>query len=370
MKQYLRKRSGRMILTILATVGALILIFMGILLFWSQGKIASYPNHQGDVLKGSVSEITRVKINGIKQGMIIKGKSDQNPVLLFLHGGPGNPEYVLAKNQVIELEESFTVCWWEQRGSGMSYTSAAVSKNVTLEEMISDTVEVTNYLRKRFNQEKIYIMGHSWGSFLGANVVAKYPEFYTAYLCIGQVTNLKASEKLSYDYMVRTLKSRGDEKDLKKLTAYDIDELVNNTDRDIPAKYLMLRSQILGKLGNGLYHKPPSQFKDVLLPFLQAQEYTLADKYGYLMGALYALSAPISKDLAQMNLMVEIPEITIPIYFFHGKYDRQVSYELSKDYFDMLTAPEKHFYTFDHSAHSPFIEEPERFMEIIREDVL
>ena len=369
MKRYLRKRSRRMILMILVTAGALMLFFICTLLFWSQGRLENYLNHDGDVLKGSVSEITRVKINGIKQGMIIKGKSDQNPVLLFLHGGPGNPEYVLAKNQVTELEEAFTVCWWEQRGSGMSYTSAAVSKNVTLEEMISDTVEVTNYLRKRFDQDKIYIMGHSWGSFLGINVAVKYPEFYTAYLGIGQVTNLKASEKLSYDYMVKTLRARGDEKDLKRLTAYDIDDLIN-TERNIPEKYLMLRSQILGKLGNGLYHKPPSQFKDVLLPFLQASEYRLADKYGYLMGSLYALSAPISKDLAQMNLMVEIPEITIPVYFFHGKYDRQVSYELSKDYFDMLTAPEKHFYNFDHSAHSPFIEEPERFMKIIREDIL
>ena len=119
MKRYLRKRSSRMILMILVTAGALMLFFICTLLFWSQGRLENYLNHDGDVLKGSVSEITRVKINGIKQGMIIKGKSDQNPVLLFLHGGPGNPEYVLAKNQVTELEEAFTVCWWEQRGSGI-----------------------------------------------------------------------------------------------------------------------------------------------------------------------------------------------------------------------------------------------------------
>lgn len=93
--------------------------------------------------------------------MIIKGKNDQNPVLFFLHGGPGNPEYVLVKEYSIGLEDYFTVCWWEQRGSGMSYSSSIQSDTVTLEQMVSDTVEITNYLRERFGKDKIYLMGHS-----------------------------------------------------------------------------------------------------------------------------------------------------------------------------------------------------------------
>lgn len=92
-----------------------IIIFL-ILLLWSPGKASPYLDEFGNVLEGSISEINKVEINGINQGMIIKGKNKNNPVLLFLHGDPGNPEYVLAKNFPINLEDYFTVCWWDQRG--------------------------------------------------------------------------------------------------------------------------------------------------------------------------------------------------------------------------------------------------------------
>ncbi len=344
-------------------IGVCIIIFL-VLWSWSPGKITPYKDKDGNILAESISEITKVKIGGMEQGMIIKGRNKNNPVLLFLHGGPGNPEYVLAKNYPIGLEDYFTVCWWEQRGGGMSYSSSISSSTMTLEQMVEDTVEVTNYLKERFGKDKIYLMGHSWGSFLGVNTVAQYPELYEAYMGIGQVSNQLESEKLGYMQMLSTAKENGDEKSIKMLMQYKLDGA--NT---ITPNYLMVRSNIMSKQGNGVFHIAKSKFS-LLLPIFQAKEYTLSNKYGYAVGSMFCLEQPLNKSQFTTNLMEEITELKVPIYIFHGAYDRQVSYELSKEYLELLKAPKKQFYTFDNSAHSPFMEEPVKFMQIIKNDIL
>lgn len=345
-------------------VGIGFIMFL-ILLSWSPGKSAPYLDEHGEVLAGSISEIQRIQIGGIEQGMIIKGKNDNNPVLLFLHGGPGNPEYVLAKNYPINMEEHFTVCWWDQRGGGMSYDSSLDADAVTVDLMVSDTIEVTNYLRERFGKDKIYLMGHSWGSFLGVKTVSHSPELYEAYIGIGQVTDQLESEKLGYEHMLSAAKSNNDNQTVEKLSKYSL------TDADsITPDYLMLRSDIMGKNGNGVFHIAKSKFSDILLPIFKAEEYTLSDKYGYAMGAAFALKCPINKAQFTTNLMEETTVLEVPVYIVHGIYDMQVSYTLSKQYYELLQAPKKQFYTFENSAHSPFMEEPEKFIEVITKDIL
>lgn len=362
----LKGRRGR-IKVLCIVIGSLIgLILSGfmILWMWSPGKIQPYYDENGEILKSSISEIVRTQIGGIEQGMIIKGKDTNNPVLLFLHGGPGNPEYVLSEESNVGLEELFTVCWWEQRGSGMSYSSSIEKGSITLEKMITDTVEVTNYLRERFGQEKIVIMGHSWGTFLGANVVAKYPELYKAYIGIGQVTNQFESEKIADDLMLSIAQENGDQKAIDKLKAHTL-----STPFDVTTDYLMVRSDLLNKYGYGVFHKPKSKIK-LLMPILKAKEYTLKDKYGYAMGSLVSLEEPMNQSVYTTNLNESIQKLEVPVYMFHGIYDRQVSFDLALDYFEMLEAPEKRFYPFENSAHSPFLEEPEKFIKIIKEDIL
>lgn len=349
---------------ILASLLGIVLVLFLVLWAWSPGKIDPYLDEEGHVPEGSVSEILRLEIGGMEQGMILKGKSGQNPVLLFLHGGPGNPEYVMAKESSVGLEDAFTVCWWEQRGGGMSYSPSIPAESMTLEQMVSDTVEVTNYLRGRFGVDKIYLAGHSWGSFLGVHTVSQYPELYAAFIGIGQVTDQLESEKLGYDHMLGTAKAQGDKKSLDKLAKYTL-----AGPESITTEYLMLRSSILGKQGNGVYHIPRSALS-LLLSVLRAKEYTLSDIYGYAMGSLLSLKSPANEAVMATNLRETLTEVDVPVYICHGAYDRQVSYALAKEYFELLEAPEKRFYTFERSAHSPFLEEPEEFMRIIREDVL
>ena len=358
------RRGFKMLYIIVGSLIGLILIALFVLWLWSPGKVTPYYDEEGNALEGSIAEIVRLEVGELEQGMIIKGKNENNPVLLFLHGGPGNPEYVLSKEYNIGLEDYFTVCWWDQRGSGMSYDTSIEKGGITLEQMVSDTVEVTNYLRERFGQEKIYIMGHSWGSFLGINTVFKYPELYQAYLGIGQVVNQFESEKLGYNLMLEQAGETGDQKTIDKLKEYTL-----NTPDDVTINYLMVRSETMNKQGHGVFHIPKSKIQ-LLLPILKANEYTLKDKYGYMAGSLLCLDQPMNQSQYTINLNETIPALEVPVYIFHGIYDSQVSFDLSLNYYESLKAPKKAFYQFDNSAHSPFMEEADKFMQIIKDDIL
>jgi len=292
--------------------------------------------------------------------MIIRGADSGRPVLLFLHGGPGSPEYALAESSSLRLEDDFTVCWWEQRGSGMSWSRDIEPGTITLDRMLEDAIEVTNYLRERFGAEKIYLMGHSWGSLLGVLLVDRHPEWYEAYIGIGQVTNQLESEKLAWAHMLETARAQGDRKMAEKLSAFQI------TGADsLTAQYFSLRNANMLTQDYGMFHEPVSMLT-LTMQVLRAREYTLADKYGYVRGMLLDTGLPILES----NLFECVSKLDVPVYIIHGKFDMQVSYQLSKAWFDVLEAPEKHFYSFENSAHSPFVEEPEKFMQIIRQDIL
>src|SRR3972149_6569643 len=154
-KSFVRK-AVRIMLTMISIILACILILVGVLQQWSPGKPTPFVDENGSPLAGSISEKVFVNINGVEQGMFIKSKDATHPVLLYLHGGM--PDYFLTEKYPTGLEDYFTVVWWEQRGSVLSYSADIPRETMTLEQMISDTLEVTNYLRHRFGKEKIYLM--------------------------------------------------------------------------------------------------------------------------------------------------------------------------------------------------------------------
>ena len=153
----------------------------------SPGRLTPLKDTQGNIIPGSVSEKVWIDINGIKQGMFIRGEDIQNPVLLYLHGGPGTPlfQFISYLEKEERLERYFTVCYWDQRGAGMTYDKSTDPTTMTVDQLVEDTREVTEYLKSRFGQNKIYLLGHSWGSYLGVKTIEKYPENYLAYIGIG-----------------------------------------------------------------------------------------------------------------------------------------------------------------------------------------
>jgi len=312
---------------------------------------------------GSISEKIYLNINGVRQGMFIRSKSVTNPVLLYLHGGM--PDYFLTERYPTGLEDIFTVVWWEQRGSGLSYSSKIPRESVTLDQMISDTKEVTNYLRKRFGQGKIYLMGHSGGTFIGINVAAQFPELYYAYIAVAQMSNQLESERLAFEYMVEQYKVKGNRKMLRKLESAPV-TLNDGT----PDSYLLLRDKAMHSLGIGTTHDMKSVITGIFLQSLKCPDYTLIEKIKMWSGKARSGVSPLWNEMISTNLALEVTEINIPVYFFHGIYDYTVSYNLAKDYFNKLNAPIKGFYTFEKSAHSPIFEEPKKSVQIIKNDII
>lgn len=342
---------------------ACIPILAGALLFLSSGKPKPFVDESGRLLAGSLSEKIFVDINGVKQGMFIKSRDAANPVLLYLHGGM--PDYFLTERFPTGMEDYFTVVWWEQRGSGMSYSADIPPETMTLEQMISDTLALTNYLRRRFGQEKIYLMGHSGGTFVGIQAAARAPELYYAYIGVAQMANQLESERLAYEYMLKQFKENGNTKMVRKLKAASV-TMENGT----PAAYRALRDPAMHSLGIGTMHSMDSVITGLILPSLASREYTIKEKANTWLaksrsGISILWSTVIATDLAE-----QVTELAVPVYFFHGVYDYTCAYTVAKDYFEKLKAPLKGFYTFEQSAHSPMFEEPEKMQMILREDVL
>lgn len=297
------------------------------------------------------------EIGGIKQGYFIRGEDERNPVILFLHGGPGSPELSMIKDT--ELEKYFTICYWDQRGAGMTFDSDTDPATMNTAQLVEDTRQITDSLRSWYGVDKVYLMGHSWGSFLGIKTIGKYPELYHAYIGIGQVCHQLESERLAYDYLVAQAREAGDTGTVESFAAYD------KNSNDFPSnEYLLkVRTIAMNKYGVGIKHKDISML-DIAKDLLYDQGYTLGEKLNYLRGTMFSLN--MFHEVIDDNLFETSTRFEIPIYIIQGKYDYQVSYDLAKEYLDSIDAPKKAFFTFDESAHSPNLEEPERFVEVVR----
>jgi pimeloyl-ACP methyl ester carboxylesterase len=315
----------------------------------------------------SLAEKTRVEINGVKQGMFIQSRNPSDPVFLFVHGGPGMPFYWLSQRYPTGLENHFTVVWWEQRGAGLSYDSDIPAETMTADQFVDDTLEVTRYLINRFHQEKVYVMGHSWGSYIGIRAAAKAPELYHAYIGIGQLSHQIESERLAYDYAVAYYEKLDDQQMLRRLEAAP-----PGTTAPLSRAYLALRDEYMHKAGIGTTREMKSVITGIFLPSLRSRAYTLMEKINLWRGKIASRSEAFGlwNTMLTTDLREAVPEMAIPTYFLHGTYDYTCAYPLAKNYFDVLKAPVKGFYTFDNSAHSPMFEEPDKAMAILLQDVL
>lgn len=305
-----------------------------------------------------VSKIEKVNLGGIEQFIIIRAVDADKPVLLFLHGGPGVPEFIFMKDEIKQLEKSFVMVHWEQKGAGKSYCKD--NCNLSLDNLIEDTQELSDWLSRKFSTNKIYIMGHSWGSLLGLLTVKKYPQHFHAFFGIGQVTNQYEAEKSSLQWTKEQAKISNDKKGIKLLDSLRLPSTnaqINEWD-----SYLRKHRKYLFKYG-GTYHQKPS-FLKIIKDFILAPEYTLKEKFKLIPSAIYSLKQ-LWSDVININLFDEIKKIDIPIYLFQGKYDYQVSTKLANKFIEQIEAPEKEIFIFENSAHSPNTEEFKKFNTIV-----
>jgi pimeloyl-ACP methyl ester carboxylesterase len=314
-------------------------------------------------VRGSSSEKVFADISGVRQGMFIQSKDAAHPVLLCLHGGL--PEFFLTQRYPTGLEDDFTVVWWEQRGAGLSWRPGIPPETMTAGQFIADTLAVTDYLRGRFGKDKIYLMAHSGGTFIGLQAAARAPRAYVAYVGVAQVVRQLESERRAYEYMLARFKETGNSRMVCKLEAAPV-TMTSGT----PDGYLAVRDRGMHSLGVGTTHDMTSVLRGIVWPSLTSRHYTLAEKVRLWRGKLSSGVSALWDEMLAVDLADRVPELAVPAYFFHGVHDYTVSYQLAKDYAEALKAPVKGFYTFEHSAHSPVFEEPQKARRIMREDVL
>jgi pimeloyl-ACP methyl ester carboxylesterase len=294
----------------------------------------------------SIASLERVRIGGVDQYILIRGNDSSLPVLLFLHGGPGMPAMYLAHAFQRELEKEFVVVQWDRRAAGKSYRED-ISSTLTTEQLVADTIELTNALRARFHQDKIYLVGHSWGTYLGMLVIARHPELYRAYVGIGQLARSSVIAGIQDEYIRQSARRMGDQDAI----------------RELEEKGSSVRETLLFKFG-GEVHKAKS-FMPLLLTGLAASEYSLRDARNIPKGvSLYSRNFVYNSISGE--LMDVITQVEIPVYFFTGRYDYTDPFVLTEQYFSKINAPEKHIVWFEESAHFPFYEEPAAFARQMR----
>jgi pimeloyl-ACP methyl ester carboxylesterase len=206
----------------------------------------------------SIASLERIRIGEVDQYILIRGNDASLPVLLFLHGGPGMPAMYLAHAFQRQLEKEFVVVQWDRRAAGKSYRED-ISNTLTTEQLVADTVELTNVLRARFHQDRIYLVGHSWGTYLGMLVIAQHPELYHAYVGIGQLACSSPIPGIQDEYIRQTARRMRDQDAI----------------RELEEKGESVRETLLFKFG-GEIHKAKS-FAPLLLTGLAAPEYSLRD---------------------------------------------------------------------------------------------
>lgn len=328
----------------------------------SPGNPKQFYDKDRNILSKSISEKIFLQINNSDQGLVIKSKNIDNPVILYLHGGM--PDYFFTEKYPTYLENYFTIVWWEQRNCGISCQLKSNNKPVQFNQLIDDTIELTKYLQKRFGKDKIYLMGHSGGTFLGLFVIEKAPELYHAYIGIAQMSDQFNSEVLACDYIKAVYKKNNN----KEMFNF-FEKIKLERHKKIPEEYLRKRDEIMHKLGIGTMRNTTNIVRDIFIPSLLFSEYTILEKFKLWYSKSKSGISQNWKLMQNTNLIDSKTTFKIPIYFFQGKYDHTCSYVLAKKYFNKLKAPVKGFYTFHNSAHSPLFEEPKKFIQIMTEDV-
>lgn len=358
----MRKKEIRKMWIVLVIAVIVLFCFIIVIFPSGSGEIPLFYSGDGKELPDSLSEKCYLEVDGDRLGMILLAKDVSSPVLLVCGGGPGIAQYLLEDMYPSRLADLFTVCYFEYRGTGLSYDTHMEASDMTTERYVADILAVTEYLKERFNQEKIYLMGHSFGSYVALKTVDQYPNNYAAYLAMSQLCDQEESEYQAYDYMVEQYAQMGKKSMTKKFENYPI-----RASEEIYEKYFSspLRDKGMHELGVGTTHDMSNVITGIFLPSLKCTAYTRMERIHIWQGKMKSSSFPVTKDAWQFNAFDSVQSIQVPVYFFAGKYDRTCSYALQEKYYQQIEAPEKEFYSFENAAHSPIYEEPEQAEEYL-----
>ena len=358
--------------TILVCAGLLLAV-----LVLSAGIFLAYrifaPRHT-PAIKGekSIAELISVPINGVNQWLLIRGVDRSKPLLLFLHGGPGSAHIGILRHYQQDLEKHFVVVQWDQRGAGLSGMEPVDPATINKEQFIADGVEVTKYLLKRFGQEKVFLVGHSWGSALGYILAFRHPEYYRAFAGLGQMS--RDGEGLAYTETLRVAREAKNEAAIHELLELGAPPYTKIT----AAKGALHKAEpgheaLAGMLvrfkwsealgGDAKYIKISNL---VARELLLSSEYTFMDAMGWLKNKGRSVNLTYKECNDDIDLYTEGTQFKIPIYFLLGRWDLLTVPSGAEALMAAINAPQKEIIWFD-TGHEIHWERPKEYQKALIE---
>lgn len=301
--------------------------------------------------EGGINESMYVDINGTKQWINIYGQKKENPVLLYLHGGPGNAVSPLGGAVTKKWTDVYTVVTWDQRNCGKSYSADQNGTPITLALMMQDGKEMTELLRQHLGAEKITLLGHSWGSYLGANLALEYPEYYDCFIGVGQLTDWQRNEEMFEEAAKKWVGADQESRELlKKLGGAEHDA----------AKAALLSKYRYSDLDDGFdFNSYDAMVNNPWYSLKDWSNYFSTDRKVY--NDFFA-----SEEFRSFSLFGRT-DYEMPYYNINGGADYMVNYELAQTYFDTVNAPRKKLYLMADTRHGLLLAKTEEFSEILHE---
>jgi pimeloyl-ACP methyl ester carboxylesterase len=358
-----RKIGGQMIFLFI-----IIILLSGVVL-GSQLTSHTHPilGTDGKPLPASIATMEKVRLGGVDQWLILRGQDINKPVLLFLSGGPGASEAarVLRFNQ--ELEKHFVVVIWEQRGCGKSYASINPKSDLTIAQYTADIIELTEILRARFNEQKIYLVGHSWGTIIGVQAVQTRPDLFHAYIGTAQMVDVLETDQMIYEMILEHSRSTGDIKFAQALESQGQPPYLGKSPIQ-PYSTLFGREYSLYEYPN-IKNEEYRRDGDILMLMLKQPEYGWLDRLYYLLGLMNTFNI-VYPQLQDMDFRLNATHFELPVYLILGRHDMNNPYQIPEEYFNLLNAPSKQLYFFEDSGHGMIWEEAGKFHDIMVKSVL
>lgn len=353
-----------MAITLCSLIAAFVLAFAGLRL---AAPAIIRTNHKiGDP---GIDCMEMVEIGGIQQALYIRGQNADNPIILWVHGGPGNSMMPLLHLYQYGWEHDFTVVNWDQRNVGKTYFAndpEAVLQTMSAERVLEDVHEVTAYLKQKFNKEKIILAGHSWGTVLGTMAVQTYQEDYIAYIGISQVVRMADNERAGYEKTLEMAKAIGKQNDIKALEAvapYPPSKYGPNymadmvTVRTYQSKYGLSVNMGLSDVIR-ILATPYYSFNELKHSFIFNQLNVFNSQGGVVRFLME------EADIRNYGVVYQVP-----VYYIMGANDYNSPYLLAKDFFDEIVAPDKKIFLIPDADHMPFLSSKEEFNRILLEEI-
>jgi proline iminopeptidase len=305
-----------------------------------------------------IERLEKVRIGGIDQWVSIRGKDRRNPVLLHVHGGPGYISIPMSWWFSRDWEEYFTVVQWDQRGAGKTYLltdPAKIAPTLTLKRMVADAEEMVLWAQNTLGQKKIFLSGHSWGSYLGLDIAKRHPEWLHAYIGVGQMTNMPESERRGWKYAMEAARRTGNVDAVSQLESIAPYPSPGGL---IPLANIYTQRRWVEFYGGTMAYREGNKAEGDLAEL--SPDYTDLEVShiweGNTFGERYLLPEALGLDLSGIR------KLSCPLLVFAGRHDFNVNSQLAEEWVASVDAPAKHFVWFENSAHLPMTEEPGKYL--------